>query len=347
MFKAVKQIGIFDEGNRLRKLSKLGDPLEKLEHAINWRMFENILTRVFAKEPKGAGGRPPYSYLMLFKILILQRLFNISDDQAEYQINDRVSFMRFLDLSLGETVPDAKTIWLFRDTLVKSDVMRELFDVFDRQLEMQGIITHSGSIVDATFVEAPRQRNTREENQQIKEGTIPEDWEKPENIHKLRQKDTDARWTKKNNERHYGYKDHVKADAESKLITDYEVTNAAIHDSQALIDLLDEKDKVLYADSAYSGQPLADQIPEEIENQIHVKGYRNKPLSDEQKAENKRKSRIRVRIEHIFGHMTGAMHGINVRSIGIARAKFNIGLTNLIYNLCRYEILSRKQSFPA
>lgn len=343
----MKQIGIFDEGNRLRKLSKLGDPLEKLEYAINWQMFESTLTRVFTKEPKGAGGRPPYSYLLLFKILILQRLFNISDDQAEYQINDRVSFMRFLGLSLGETVPDAKTIWLFRDTLVKADVMRELFDVFGRQLEVRGIITHSGSIVDATFVEAPRQRNNCEENKQIKAGTIPEDWEKSENIHKLHQKDTDARWTKKNNERHYGYKDHVKADAQSKLITNYKVTNAAVHDSQALIELLDEKDKVLYADSAYSGEPISKQIPEGIENQIHEKGYRNKPLSDEQKAENKRKSRIRVRIEHVFGHMTGAMHGINVRSIGLTRAKFNIGLTNLIYNICRYEILCRKQPTPA
>jgi len=316
--------------------------LEKLEHAINWTMFEGLLNSVFTKAHKGAGGRPPYSYLLLFKILILQRLFNISDDQAEYQINDRVSFMRFLGLGLGDRVPDAKTIWLFRDTLTKADVMRELFDCFSRQLEERGIITNVGSIVDATFVEAPRQRNTRDENQAIKEGKVPQDWEKPENVDKLRQKDTDARWAKKNDENHYGYKDHVKVDADSKLITGYEVTDASVHDSQVLMGLLDEKDKVLYADGAYSGDPIADQLPETIENQIHEKGYRNRPLSQEQKAENKRKSKIRARIEHVFGYMTGTMHGITVRSIGITRARFNIGLTNLIYNLCRYEILSRK-----
>ena len=253
-----------------------------------------------------------------------------------------MTFRRFLGLSLGDQAPDAKTIWLFRDTLVKAGVMEALFSCFSLQLEQGGIISNKGTIVDATFVEAPRQRNTRDENKQIKEGKTPADWEKSENVHKLRQKDMDARWTKKNKERHYGYKDHVKADAESKLITNYTVTNAAIHDSQALIELLDEKDKVLYADSAYSGKPIAEQIPEGIENQIHEKGYRSKPLSDEQKSENKRKSRIRVRIEHVFGYRIGTMHGITVRSIGIARARFNIGLTNLVYNLCRYEILSRE-----
>ena len=337
----MKQIGIFDESNRLKKLSSLGDPLEKLNSVIDWRMFEGALNKVFAKEQKGVGGRPPYSYLLMFKVLILQRLFNISDDQAEYQINDRVSFMRFLGLSLGDRVPDAKTIWLFRDTLVKADVMEDLFKLFNLQLEQQGIISHKGTIVDATFVEAPRQRNTREENRQIKEGKTPEEWDKPENVSKIRQKDTDARWMTKNKERHFGYKDHVKVDADSKLITAYTVTDASIHDSQELIELIDEKDQVLYADSAYSGNPIADKLPKEIKNQIHEKGYRNRPLSEEQKAENKRKSRIRARIEHVFGYMTGSLHGITVRSIGIARAKFNIGLTNLIYNLCRYEILTR------
>lgn len=212
----MKQIGIFDESNRLKKLSSLGDPLEKLNSVIDWRMFEGALNKVFAKEQKGVGGRPPYSYLLMFKVLILQRLFNISDDQAEYQINDRVSFMRFLGLSLGDRVPDAKTIWLFRDTLVKAAVMEDLFKLFNLQLEQQGIISHKGTIVDATFVEAPRQRNTREENRQIKEGKTPEEWDKPENISKIRQKDTDARWMTKNKERHFGYKDHVKVDADSK-----------------------------------------------------------------------------------------------------------------------------------
>lgn len=340
----MKQIGFFDESKRLEKLSQLGDSLEKLNKLIDWSLFEGTLNRACKKEHKGAGGRPPYNYVLLFKVLILQRLYNIADDEAEYQINDRMSFMRFLGLNLGDRIPDSKTIWLFRDTLVKASVALELFERFNEQLERAHIITHTGSIVDATFVEAPRQRNTREENKQIKEGVIPEEWEKPENVAKLRQKDTDARWAKKNNATFYGYKDHAKVDAQSKLITTYSVTDASVHDSQALLDLLDSEDKVLFADSAYSGVPIAEKLPETIDNQIHEKGARNHPLTAEQKASNNQKSKTRVRVEHVFGFMTNSMHGITLRSIGIERAKFNIGLTNLIYNMCRLEFLSRKRS---
>ena len=222
--------------------------------------------------------------------------------------------------------------------------MRELFDTFSRQLDAAHLITRTGTIVAATFVDAPRQRNTREENTRIKAGEIPEEWETEENAHKLRQKDTDARWTKKGNETHYGYKDHVNADAESKLITDCTVTGANVHDSQALLKLVDGTDKVLYADSAYSGTELQAKLPETVEARIHEKGYRNHPLTEAQKESNRKKSKIRVRIEHIFGFMTMSLHNLTVRSIGIARATFNAGLTNLLYNLCRYEFLCRPKA---
>ncbi len=335
------QIGFWDESLRLEKLSKLGDSLEKLNHAIDWELFRPKLTKVFKKQAKGAGGRPPYDYVMLFKVLVLQRIYNLSDDQTEYQINDRMSFMRFLGLGLGDRVPDAKTIWLYRDTLTKANVIRELFDLFNAQLEDAGLITHTGTIVDATFVEAPRQHNHHDENDDIKQGKTPEEWKKPENIHKLRQKDTDARWTRKGREFHFGYKDHVKADADSKLITDYTVTPANVHDSQPMPAMINETDKAVYADSAYWGSVVAEALPKNVENHIHERGTKKQPLTDAQKASNKIKSKTRCRIEHIFGFMTSSMHGITVRSVGLARAEFNIGLTNLIYNLCRFEFLNR------
>ena len=283
---------------------------------------------------------------MMFKVLVLQRLFNLSDDrsddrssdQTEYQITDRISFQRFLGLSLGEKVPDAKTIWLFRNTLTELKIIDALFSQFNQMLEAQGIITHTGTIVDATFVDAPRQRNSRDENEQIKNNEIPEEWEK--NPHKMSQKDTDARWTKKRDETHYGYKDHIKVDADSKIILDYTVTPANVHDSNEFEEFFNEQDNAAYADSAYIGRNL----PEHVRNEVCEKGYRNKPLTEEQKENNRRKSRIRCRIEHIFGFMTMSMHGLTVRSIGIKRAKFNIGLTNLVYNLCRYALLSRKEA---
>jgi len=335
------QIGIWDESLRLEKLSKLGDSLEKLNRAIDWELFRPKLTKVFKKQAKGAGGRPPYDYVMLFKVLVLQRIYNLSDDQTEYQINDRMSFMRFLGLGLGDRVPDAKTIWLYRDTLTKANVIRELFDLFNAQLEDAGLITHTGTIVDATFVEAPRQHNHHNENEDIKKGNVPDAWKKPENIHKLRRKDMDARWTRKGREFHFGYKDHVKADADSKLITDYTVTPANVHDSQPMPTMINETDKAVYADSAYWGSVVAEALPQNVENCIQERGTKKQPLTEEQKASNRIKSKTRCRIEHIFGFMTNSMHGITVRSVGLARAEFNIGLTNLIYNLCRFEFLNR------
>ena len=312
--------------------------MERLDKVIPWEMFRPTLSTALNRTVNPNGGRPPYDIILMFKILVLQRFYNLSDDQTEYQINDRMSFGRFLGLSRGDTVPDAKTIWHFREQLVKAKAIDECFHLFGQMLEDQGIITHKGTIVDATFVDAPRQRNSREDNAKIKNGEIPEEWKDPKNKNKLAQKDTEARWTKKNNETHYGYKNHVKIDAESKMITGTITTPANVHDSQPLPNLIDEKDRVLYADSAYSGKPVQDKLPASLDCQIHEKGYKP-PLTDEQKASNRIKSSTRVRIEHVFGFMTNSMHGITLRCIGFARACFNSGLTNLVYNLCRYEFL--------
>ena len=153
----------------------------------------------------------------MFKILILQRYYNISDDNTEYAILDRLSFMRFLSLGINDKVPDAKSIWLFRDLLSKAGLVEVLFKLLDRQLSRDGIIVNAGKMVDASFVEVPIQWNSRDENEKIKEGEVPEDWFDE----KLRQKDTDARWTNHNGKNHFGNKNHVKADTESKLVTAY------------------------------------------------------------------------------------------------------------------------------
>ncbi len=337
--------GLFDETFRLEKLSKQGDPLLLLKSKINWEIFRPTLESIFTKEDKGQGGREPYNYLMMFKILILQRYYNLSDDQAEYQILDRFSFMRFLELELSDKVPDSKTIWLFKETIAQSGKTEELFNTFEELLESKGYIGKEGKIVDASFVEVPRQRNNREENKQIKEGKVPEDWQ--ENPHKLSQKDTDARWTKKNNETFYGYKNHVKVDTKSKLIDKYEVTPASEHDSQELENLLEEKDagQDFHADSAYTGEEQEKAIKKvKMNNCVIEKGYKNKPLTDEQKSSNKSKSKIRVRVEHVFGFVENSMHGSYIRCIGMIRAEATIGLMNLTYNIFRYIQLNKVPS---
>jgi len=138
---------------------------------------------------------------------VLQAPYNLADDQAEYQLRDRLSFMRFLGLELEDTVPDAKTLWLYREALGKAGAVEELFDLFDGFLKDKGYLAMGGQIIDATIVSAPKQHNSGEENETIKEGETPEDWKsKPA---KNRQKDKDARWTKKHERSYFGYKNHI------------------------------------------------------------------------------------------------------------------------------------------
>jgi transposase, IS5 family len=338
----VKQRGFFDEFDRLELISKHGDPLEKLNQLIDWEMFRPLLKRAFKKEAKGPGGRPPFDYVLMFKALILQRLYNLSDSQLQYQILDRLSFQRFLGQGLQGTVPDEKTIWLFREVLTKRNMIERLFERYRKALENKGLIGHGGSIIDASFVEVPRQRNSREENASIKEGAIPEDWKK--DPAKLRQKDTDARWTKKNEDTFYGYKDHVKVDAASKLITSAEVTDASVHDSQVIEKLLDDGDKgtEVYADSAYRSAAIEEMLEAKgVSSRIHEKAVRAHPLSKAQMRSNRAKSRIRARVEHVFATITMSLKGFRIRSIGIVRARGIVGLINLTYNIIRSVYLQR------
>jgi len=335
-FKRHRDYGFWDQDIRMSKLSQLGDPLEKLNEGINFEMFRSLLEDKLTAEPNGVGGRPPYDYVLMFKIMILQRYYNLSDEQVEYQINDRMSFMRFLDLTISDDIPDSRTIWHFRERLTDLGLVEELFALFLKELEALNLIVNEGKIIDASFVEVPRQRNHREENEQIKSGEIPESF--TDNPHRLAQKDTDARWTKKNKVSYYGYKDHVKQDAKSKLIIEYMVTDASVHDSNATDALLNENDigEPFYADSAYSGASQEKIIADKgMENQVCEKGVRNHPLTDEQKANNREKSRVRSRVEHIFGFMEMSMNGMYINCIGIKRASAIIGLMNLTYNMFR------------
>lgn len=333
--------GLFDYENRMRKLEEGPDPLARLNVRIDWEMFRPNLNRAFEKEAKGPGGRPRHDVVMMFKILVLQRYYNLSDEQAEYQINDRLSFQKFLGITLSDAVPDEKTIWLFRETLNEAGRVKKLFRRFERRLSQAGLMGYEGKIIDASFVDVPRQRNSREENEEIKLGKVPESFQ--ENRNRLRQKDVEARWTKKGGEVHYGYKDHVKVDRRTKLIEDYEVTDASVHDSQAAEDLVEEDDGTLHGDSAYSGEKISTILKDNgVKGEICEKGYRDHPLTKKQRRRNRKKSRIRARVEHIFGFMTNTMRdGLKMRWIGMRRIAVGIGLLNLIYNMARYEQIMR------
>ena len=167
------QPGLFDWQNRFEKLNKNGDPLVKLNKVIQWNSFRPVLETLRDRDKKSNAGAKPYDVVVMFKVLILQSLYNLSDEAIEYQILDRLSFMRFLGLRLGSRVPDAKTIWLFREQLTEAGLAGELFRQFETVLEESGFAARKGQIIDASIVQAPKQRNSREENAQIKQGEIP------------------------------------------------------------------------------------------------------------------------------------------------------------------------------
>jgi len=334
----MKQSGMFDIDFRMEKIDSNGDPLTKLNEVMDWEIFRSDLDSVRQKHRKSNAGRKPYDVVLLFKMLILQSLYNLSDDSLEFQILDRLSFMRFLGLSIGDRIPDAKTIWLFREQLNKADMARKLFAGFDSFLGKNGFAAKKGQIVDASLVSAPVQRNTRDENATIKKGDIPDGW----SANKLRQKDVDARWTKKNGRNHYGYKNHISIDAGHKLIRKYDVTDAALHDSNVFENILDNNNssRDVWADSAYRSLEKIESLKAVgYREHIQRKGYRDKPLSEREKRGNRTRAKIRARVEHVFGVQAKRAGSLIVRTIGLWRARSKIGFRNLAYNIDRYGTL--------
>ena len=331
------QPGFFDLQDRLHKIDKNGDPLTRINETVNWEMFRPALEKARDKGPKSNVGAKGYDVILLFKILILQSLYNLSDDATEFQILDRHSFGRFLGLHISQKVPDATTIWRFREDLVQAGMVEELFATFDAQLRANGFMAMKGQIVDASIVSVPKQRNSREENARIKEGDIPEDWSE----NKRRRKDVDARWTQKNGKSFYGYKNHVSVDVLHKLIRSYAVTDAALHDSKVFEQILtDNTSKDVWADAAYRSADRLKRLSDDgFREHIQRKGSRNHPLTPREREGNRARSRIRSRIEHIFGVQAQRAGNLLLRTIGIARARAKIGLRNLAYNVDRMGML--------
>ncbi|HUR44396.1 MAG TPA: IS5 family transposase [Candidatus Saccharimonadales bacterium] len=332
--KGQAQGGLFDYHERREALSEKATPLDRLNEHIDWELFRADLEGHLAYKSGSQGGAYPWCPVLMFKVVVLQKYYELSEEQTEFQILDRFSFQRFLGLDVGDDVPDKNTIWNFKERLGQKG-LEGCFALFDEVLRAEGLLAHRGKIVDASFVEVPRQRNSREENAQIKHGQTPEDWKNQPA--KLAQKDVDARWTIKKQERFYGYKNHIKCNARTKLIEDYTVTPANVHDSQPLVGLLTKEDGRLHGDCAYRSVKVDEELQKRgIINCLHEKSHRDHPLTKRQEQTNTKRSRIRARVEHIFGFQVQQMRANWIRTIGLKRAKRSIGLGNLVYNLFRY-----------
>src|SRR5919202_4594627 len=353
------QPGFFDMDERLKRLSDLGDQLKAFAAAVDFELFRPALDTALSWGEGRRGGPPPLDPVMMFKILVIQAQNNLSDERAEYLINDRLSFMRFLGLSLGERVPDATTIWLFRERLVRAGAMDRLFERFDRAVREAGYIAMSGQIVDATLVAVPRQRNTTEEKAEIKAGRIPAAWQaKPA---KLRHKDRDARWTVRFTKARpdaagvlprtdlaipvFGYQSHVSIDRGFGFIRRWAATDAAAYEGRLLREgLLDKTNTAgsVWADTAYRSKTNETFMADNgFTSRVHRKKPPGRPMPVRTARANGRKSKVRAGIEHVFAEQKRRM-GLFIRTVGLARARVKIGLANLTDNLKRLVFWERQ-----
>jgi transposase, IS5 family len=346
------QPGFFDLDERYAALSAAGDPLEQLAAVVDFELFRGELDAALERSDRTKGGRPPYDPVLMFKVLVLQTLYTLADDQTEYQLRDRLSFMRFVGLALEDRVPDAKTIWLFREQLTKTGAVQRLFERFDAVLRDAGYLAMGGQIVDATVIQARRPRLTRSEQATIKGGGVPSGWSKA----KRAQMDTEGRWTLKRGRKRsaepgtphertrselvipvFGYKNHLGIDRRHGFIRSFVVTDAARHDGRQLGRLLDPHNtaSVVWADSAYrSAANVAllgrrGRVP-----QFQRAKPRGKAMPPHIRRGNASRARVRVAIEHVFAAQKCRL-GLIVRSVGLARATARLGLANLVTNMRR------------
>jgi IS5 family transposase len=357
------QPGFWDVEERLRELTARGDPLEKLAATVDFEIFRASLEEALRPRDRSKGGRPPFDAVLKFRMLVLQAMHGLSLDQTEFLVSDRLSWMRFCGLGPGDAVPDANTLWDFREALIAAGALDAVFARLDRAITEAGYLPMAGQIVDATLVAAPRQRNTEEEKARIKAGEKAQDiW--PDDRAKARQKDTDARWTMKFSKAKpaeggrpqvdiaiptFGYKSHISIDRRHGIIRRGKVTDAAAHDGarlrEGLIDPNNTSSEV-WADSAYrSAENERFLAGMGKVSRIHRRKPARKPMPRHTARANAKKSAIRALVEHPFAHQKGPM-GLVIRTIGLARATAQIILTNMSYNMKRWCWLDGR-SLPA
>lgn len=328
----MKTRGLFWKQIHEEKHKDLKSPFFALSEQISWNKFEwrlNKALKRLEKDPK-KGGRPPFSPLVMFKIIVLQSYYQLSDDDMEFQLYDRLSFRQFVGLCDDDKIPDAKTIWFFKEQLSEANAMKKLFEVFGEHLASLGLQARGGQIIDASIQEVrkPRSRD---------EGAYETDAAKA-------QHDDEADFTKKNQKSYFGYKNHINMDKRHKLIRSYEATPASPHDSQYFEAVFDEENtgSDIYADSAYRGGKCDALVNgKALRDKRQHRAYRNKPLTGHQERSNKIRSKVRAHVEHAFAPLKNWGKRFQIRSIGLKRAAFSIGLGNLIYNMRRLLFLQK------
>lgn len=306
---------LFADLEHKAKIDALGDPLAEIDACIDFAALAAEVDRMAPRPVSSQGGRPPFPTEIMVRILVLKRLYNLSNAQLEYQLLDRMSFKRFCRLEHAVNIPDQTTIWVFENRIGEAGA-KAIFDAVNAQLQKQGFIARGGQIIDATLIPAPRQHLSKEEKEIIDQGATPAAWSPA----KRRQKDTDASWTKKHGKSHFGFKLSVNVDKRHKFIRKIVTDTACTHDSQHFEALIDPTNtsRDVDADRGYPSKERQAWLKANgYRDRIQRKGKRNKPLSEAQQRRNHGIAKVRARVEHVFAaleHMGGKL----IRTIGQA-----------------------------
>ena len=288
--------------------------LERIDDAVDWGRLAQLVAGVYA----ASEGRPSYPPLMMVKVLLLEQWYNLSDPQMEEALGDRISFRRFVGLGLQDDTPDHSTISRFRGMLTKRAV-EGLMEELNRQLEEKGLMVKAGTLMDATLVESQGKRVSSEE-----EAT-----------------DKDAAWTHKGGRHYYGYKVHVGVDEGSGLIRKAVMTAANINDTEVADELIMGDEKMVYADRAYDTHERRRKLKRMgIEDGIMKRGNKHHPeVSERDKERNRLISKVRSRVEKVFGTLKRTYGYSRVRYIGLERNATEMWLKCMAYNLRRADRL--------
>lgn len=301
------------------------EELDDINELINWQRIEFLLSDIH-KKARGEKAWPP---LMMFKALLLQSWYGLSDPSLEKQMARDLLFRRFADLSISEPVPDHSTFWRFRNLLEKKGLLEIALNEVNDQLAEKGLLVRTGevSIIDASVIEASQCRPKKD-----KQGNNTQD---PEAAYNVKNGSDGKRKTT------YGFKVHANVD-EDGFIKTYAYTAGNIHDSQVFSELLTGQEKGVYADSAYRSQAHDGLLSlNGIRNHILERAYRNKPLTEAQKKSNRLCSGVRCTVERVFGVLKLHYGMSKARYLGLDRNKARFGLMSLAHNLKRGASMNR------
>lgn len=330
------QLGVFDRLDTLEKLTRLGDPLAVLDRIVPFEIFRTDLPRT---EPSPKGGRPAYDAVRMFKLLVIQHLYRLSDEQLEYQTLDRLSFQRFVGIERSHQVPDFTTVWRFRERLGEEGA-RALFVKLGQYIDVAGFTAKGGQIIDASIVSTGKSRRDP------KESTVPT---RQEAAHR----DEDAAYTKKHGQSFHGYKVHVNVDEGEGFVREVAVTPANVHDGHLLDELTTAAEKgrsrAVYADAAYVGAENEAMLEAKgLIGKIAHKRKPKRPLTKRQREQNRRWSRSRALVEHVFARQVGSrLTKRTVAVVGLARVTVKLVLDQVAYNLSRLSFHWRKAAEKA